>query len=145
MLIRVQRGSAVPISRQIDAQLRAQILAGTLPAEQQLPSVRQLARDLAVNVNTIVRVYEKLAAEGLIELRHGDGTYVAPHRKSAATSQLAQRRREVAADLDALVRRALMLGIPPAELPQCLADSIDRVRGDASFVDLLSHASEPAP
>ena len=76
MFLRVQRGAAVPISRQIEGQIRAQILSGTVAAEDQLPSVRQLARELAVNVNTVLRVYERLAADGLIELRHGDGTYV---------------------------------------------------------------------
>ena len=86
----------MPISRQIDAQIRAQILAGSLRAEDQLPSVRGLARELAVNVNTVFRVYERLAADGLIELRHGDGTYVAPRRKGAGTAQLARRRREFA-------------------------------------------------
>jgi GntR family transcriptional regulator len=132
MFIRIQRGSSVPISRQIDAQIRAQILGGTLAAEQQLPSVRQLARELAVNVNTVFRVYERLAADGLIELRHGDGTYVAPRRKGAAAGQLAQRRREFTLELDALVRRALMLGIAPKELTKILAESIARVEADTA-------------
>ena len=144
MFIRVQRGSPTPVSRQIDAQIRAQILAGMLPAEEQLPSVRQLARELAVNVNTVVRVYERLAAEGLIELRHGNGTYVAPRRKNAGSAQLAERRRELASELDALVRRALMLGVSADELPQSLADSIERVRRDASFLRSLSHGTEPS-
>jgi GntR family transcriptional regulator len=127
MFIRIQRGSPTPVSRQIDAQIRAQILAGTLASEEQLPSVRQLARELAVNVNTIVRIYERLAAEGLVELRHGDGTYVAPRRKNAAASQLAQRRRELESELDALVRRALMLGFSAGELQRSLLDSLERV------------------
>ncbi|HTU27591.1 MAG TPA: GntR family transcriptional regulator [Pirellulales bacterium] len=128
MHIRIQRGSSVPISRQIDAQVRAQILSGVLRAEDQLPSVRQLARELAVNVNTVFRVYERLAADGLIELRHGDGTYVAPRRKGAAGAQLARRRREFGAELDALVRRALMLGVAAEELPRWLAESLERVQ-----------------
>jgi DNA-binding transcriptional regulator YhcF (GntR family) len=145
MFIRVQRGSPVPVSRQIDAQIRAQILAGSLKAEDQLPSVRQLARELAVNVNTVFRVYERLSADGLIELRHGDGTYVAARRKGAGSAQLAQRRREFALELDALVRRALMLGVAAQDLPRWLAESIERVRQDASFVDLFPHDTEPSP
>jgi GntR family transcriptional regulator len=142
MHIRVQRGSPVPISRQIDAQIRAQILSGSLLAEDQLPSVRGLARELAVNVNTVFRVYERLAADGLIELRHGDGTYVAARRKGAGTAQLARRRREFAAELDALVRRALMLGVAAEELPQWLAESLQRVLQDTSFANPLSHDTE---
>jgi GntR family transcriptional regulator len=143
MFLRIQRGSNVPVSRQIDAQVRAQILAGVLAPEEQLPSVRQLARELAVNVNTVFRVYERLAADGLIELRHGDGTYVAPRRKSAVNAQLAQRR-ELAAELDALVRRGLMLGLTAAELPQWLKQSIERVQRDVPLANPLSHAGEPA-
>lgn len=116
MFIRIQRGSAVPVSRQIDAQLRAQILSGALGPEAQLPSVRQLARELAVNVNTVVRVYERLAAEGLVEMRHGDGSYVAPTAKRVVSSQLAERRRNFRLEWDALVARGLMLGISRAEL-----------------------------
>jgi GntR family transcriptional regulator len=142
MLVRVQRGSSVPISRQIDTQLRAQILGGALAAGEQLPSVRQLARELAVNVNTVFRVYERLAADGLVELRHGDGTYVAPRRRNATNSQLAERRREFRQELDALVRRALMLGVAAADLPGWLAASIERVEKDSALAGHIPHDTE---
>jgi GntR family transcriptional regulator len=142
MHIRVQRGSPVPISRQIDAQIRAQILAGSLRPEQQLPSVRQLARELAVNVNTVFRVYERLSADGLIELRHGDGTYVAQRRKGAGTAQLTKRRREFSAELDALVRRALMLGVAAEDLPKWLSESLERVLQDTSTADPIAQDTE---
>jgi GntR family transcriptional regulator len=142
MFVRIQRGSSVPISRQIDAQIRAQILAGTLRPTDQLPSVRQLARELTVNVNTVFRVYERLSADGLIELRQGDGTYVAQRRKSAISAQLAERRSEFSRELDALVRRALMLGVTAADLPKWLRESIERVQRDASLPDPLSHDTE---
>jgi GntR family transcriptional regulator len=142
MHIRVQRGSPVPISRQIDAQIRAQILSGSLKPELQLPSVRHLARELAVNVNTVFRVYERLSADGLIELRHGDGTYVATRRKGASTAQLARRRREFASELDALVRRALMLGVAAEELPRWLSESLERVRQDIAFADPVAQDTE---
>jgi GntR family transcriptional regulator len=142
MFVRIQRGTSVPISRQIDAQIRAQIVAGALPAGHQLPSVRQLARELAVNVNTVFRVYGRLSSDGLIELRHGDGTYVSQRRKSAVTAQLTKRRHEFAQELDALVRRALMLGISAAELPDCLSESVQRVQQDVSFAEAISPTKE---
>ena len=142
MLIRIQRGSSVPISRQIDAQIRAQILSGSLRPEDQLPSVRQLARELAVNVNTVARVYERLGAEKFIELRHGDGTYVAARSKRVVSSELAERRHEFSRDLDALVRRGLMLGVAATELPQWLGESIERVRQDTSLIDLSASENE---
>ena len=133
MFVRIQRGTSVPISRQIDAQIRSQIVAGSLPVGHQLPSVRELARELAVNVNTVFRVYGRLSDDGLIEMRHGDGTYVARRRKSAINSQLTQRRSELTQDLDALVRRALMLGVSPQDFAEWLTDSIQRVQQDVSM------------
>jgi GntR family transcriptional regulator len=142
MFVRVERGSSIPISRQIDAQFRAQILAGALSPGEQLPSIRQLARELAVNVNTVVRVYDRLSADGLIDLRHGDGAYVAQRRKNANGAQLESRRREFMLELDALVRRALMLGVSADELPRWLAESIDRVERDHADTDLPSPVPE---
>jgi GntR family transcriptional regulator len=75
--IRVETSSGMPITRQIAAQIRAQCASGTLQPGQRLPSVRALAGELAVNQNTILRVYERLTGEGLLERRHGDGTFVA--------------------------------------------------------------------
>jgi GntR family transcriptional regulator len=142
MFVRIQRGTSVPISRQIDSQIRAQIVAGALPVGHQLPSVRELAGELAVNVNTVFRVYGRLSADGLIELRHGDGTYVAQRRKSAITSQLTKRRHELAQDLDALVRRALMLGISAADMPEWFSESVQRVQQDISFAEAISPTKE---
>ncbi len=135
MFVRILRGSPVPISRQIDAQIRAQILAGKLQPGNQLPSVRQLASELAINVNTVARVYGRLSADGLIELRHGNGTFVSQRRKAAVDAQLDRRRREFSQELDSLVRRALMLGIAADELPKWLAEATKRVQKDASFID----------
>ena len=80
----------MPISRQIAAQIRAQCASGALKPGDRLPSVRALAAELAVNQNTILRVYERLTAEGLIERRHGDGTYVADR---VPTGQMKAQRR----------------------------------------------------
>ena len=76
MRIRVETSSGMPITRQIAAQIRAQCASRAQPGDR-LPSVRALAAELAVNQNTILRVYERLTAEGLFERRHGDGTFVA--------------------------------------------------------------------
>jgi GntR family transcriptional regulator len=142
MLVRIQRGSPVPISRQIDAQIRARILAGRLKPGDQLPSVRQLAAELGINVNTVFRVYGRLSADGLIELRHGNGTFVTHRRKSAVDAQLGRRRREFSQELDALVRRALLLGVAADELPDWLAQSIERVQKDVSLVEPSSPNTE---
>jgi GntR family transcriptional regulator len=70
MQIRVETSSGMPITRQIAAQIRAQCASKALKPGDRLPSVRALATELSVNQNTILRVYERLTAEG---------TFVADH------------------------------------------------------------------
>ena len=62
MRIRVETSSGMPITRQIAAQIRAQCASESLKPGDRLPSVRALAAELAVNQNTILRVYERLTA-----------------------------------------------------------------------------------
>jgi GntR family transcriptional regulator len=108
MFIRIERDSSVPISRQIADQIRAQCLSGSLEAGCRIPSVRQLARDLAVNQNTVLRVYERLTAENLLELRHGDGTFVSD---SVPTWRLKRQRERLAEEWQRLVGEGRMLGL----------------------------------
>lgn len=122
MFVRIEKGSAVSITRQLCDQVRALCLAGTLKPGDQLPSVRQLARELAVNQNTVLRVYERLAAEGWLEMRHGDGTYVTPR---PPIWQLDGQRRQFAEELQQLVRRGLMLGIGADELRELLDQTLE--------------------
>lgn len=125
MFIRIERGGSTPISRQIAEQIRAQCLSGSLTPGQCLPSVRQLAKELVVNVNTVVRVYERLAAEGLVEMRQGEGTFVlAPAAKKQVAADLDDQRQQFGRDLQAMVRRGVMLGIAPAELRRLLSEAI---------------------
>jgi DNA-binding transcriptional regulator YhcF (GntR family) len=125
MFFRIEKGSSVPITRQLAEQIRAQCLSGTLGPGARLPSVRELARELALNVNTVFRVYEQLAAEQLIELRHGDGTFV---RERAAIGdtvrQLESQRQQYALEFEALVRRGLLLGLTATELRRKLSDAL---------------------
>ncbi|QDU36342.1 HTH-type transcriptional repressor YtrA [Maioricimonas rarisocia] len=115
MLLHIEKGSSTPISRQIRDQIREQCLSGVLKPGEKLPSVRELARELAVNVNTVFRVYERLASERLVELRHGDGTYVLPPTDGDEAG-LTEQRSRFESEFDQLVHRGLLLGIPPADL-----------------------------
>jgi GntR family transcriptional regulator len=142
MLLRIQRGSATPISRQIENQLRAQILSGSIEANSRLPSVRQLAGELAVNVNTIVRVYERLSAEGLVDVRHGDGSFVSPSRKAAHRSELSKERKDYIAEVEALVQRGQMLGLSSDELANLLADAVARTANTAQSARTSRSSSE---
>ena len=68
--------SPTPLYEQIAARVRLAIASGELSAGDALPSVRGLARDLRVNPATVVQAYRDLAADGFVEMRHGQGTFV---------------------------------------------------------------------
>lgn len=72
--------NGVPVYRQLVDQVRAGIASGSLAAGDQLPTVRQLAVDLAINPNTVLKAYRELELGGLLETQQGTGTFVA-HRK----------------------------------------------------------------
>lgn len=78
MKIVIKNRSDQPIYEQIEEQLRSQILDGSIEEEEQLPSIRQLARDLKISVITTTRVYNDLAEEGFIISVAGKGYFVAP-------------------------------------------------------------------
>ena len=123
MFIRLESTSGMPITRQIADQIRIHCASGTLCPGDRLPSVRQLAKDLTVNQNTVLRVYEKLTAEGLLERRHGDGTYVAD---SLPPGRLKAQRELLVQDADRLVRRASELGMSEGEIHKQVDDAIAR-------------------
>jgi GntR family transcriptional regulator len=68
--------SGVPVYRQIIDQVRGAVAAGTLVAGDQLPTVRQLAVDLAINPNTVMRAYRELELGGALETHQGTGTFI---------------------------------------------------------------------
>lgn len=77
MVIVIKNKSELPIYEQIKQQMKTQILDGTLAEDEQLPSIRQLARDLKISVITTTRVYNDLLDEGFITSITGKGYYVA--------------------------------------------------------------------
>lgn len=78
MKIIIKNKSELPIYEQIKQQMKAQILDGTVTEDEQLPSIRQLARDLKISVITTTRVYNDLSDEGFIISVAGKGYFVAP-------------------------------------------------------------------
>ena len=78
MKIILKNKSELPIYEQIEQQMKAQILDGTVTEDEQLPSIRQLARDLKISVITTTRAYNDLAEEGFIISVAGKGYFVAP-------------------------------------------------------------------
>jgi GntR family transcriptional regulator len=93
--------TGVPVYRQLIDQVRGGIAAGSLSPGDQLPTVRQLAVDLAINPNTVMRAYRELELGGLLETHQGTGTFISDkklEKKSAERErQLGQMIRDFAA------------------------------------------------
>ncbi|MGQ4362208.1 GntR family transcriptional regulator [Streptomyces sp. SAS_272] len=76
MLFRVLSSSPVPLGEQIAACVRGAIANGTAAPGERLPPAREVAESLGVNVHTVLRGYQRLRDEGLIELRRGRGAVI---------------------------------------------------------------------
>lgn len=105
--------SGVPVYRQIIDQVRAGMAAGTLAAGDQLPTVRQLAVDLAINPNTVLRAYRELELGGTLETHQGTGTFIS--NKKIVKSN-AERERQLAQLAGEFAARAGAAGFTVEEL-----------------------------
>lgn len=77
---RLDLRSGTPVYRQIIDQVMGGIAAGALAAGDQLPTVRQLAVDLSINPNTVVRAYRELEIRGVLETQQGTGTFISQQK-----------------------------------------------------------------
>ena len=100
-----------PIYEQVKDALRRLILTGGLSPDAKLPSVRQLASDLAINPNTIQRAYRELEAEGYLYSVAGKGCFI------ASQAERDDPRLQVLLDaFDKAAEELLLLGVAPEEL-----------------------------
>ena len=81
-MIEVDTQSAIPPFEQVRAQLLSQILSGELVAGVRLPTVRRLAGDLGLAINTVARAYKELEEAGLVHTRGRAGTFIAANGDS---------------------------------------------------------------
>ncbi|WP_029144590.1 GntR family transcriptional regulator [Microbacterium luticocti] len=107
MLIRIDPASGAPLFAQVAASVRAEIASGRARPGDRLPAAREVAASLGVNVHTVLRAYQQLRDEGLVDMRRGRGVVVTD--AAGPLTDLAQ-------DVRALVARAATLGFSPATL-----------------------------
>jgi len=69
--------SGVPVYRQLIDQVQGALAGGRLKAGDQLPTIRQVAVDLAINPNTVTRAYREMEIRGMLETQQGTGTFIA--------------------------------------------------------------------
>jgi len=115
--------SGVPVYRQIIDQVRGGVASGALAAGDQLPTVRALAVDLAINPNTVVRAYRELELGGLLETHQGTGTFISAQKLKKADAERERQLRQIASDA---VARAGAAGFTLDELIEELRDVIRR-------------------
>jgi DNA-binding transcriptional regulator YhcF (GntR family) len=96
VLFRVDPASPVPLGDQIAASVRGALAEGKARPGERLPAARQVADSLGINVHTVLRGYQKLRDEGLIELRRGRGAVVTADAPAARAALLAQAHRLIA-------------------------------------------------
>ena len=128
VFIRLNTASAVPMYRQILDQIRYQIASRRLQPGDRLPSVRSLARRLAANQNTILKVYDQLAADGLVERRQGDGSFVA---ESTIVLRRSERKKRLRDTLSQAAVQGRLFEIPTEDVHDLLDREIDSVAGEA--------------
>lgn len=113
--------SGVPIYVQLVGQIKHALEVGVLQPGDQLPTVRQLASELTIAPNTIVKAYDELSKLGLIESRQGVGTIVVADLDGTLR---AQQQEALFQRLQVLVRDASYLGISTEVLKACFAAAI---------------------
>ncbi|HVA37821.1 MAG TPA: GntR family transcriptional regulator [Candidatus Dormibacteraeota bacterium] len=116
--------SGVPIYLQIIEQVKRSVALGVLDVGEQLPTVKQLAKELTVNPNTVARAYRDLEHDGVIETSPGRGSFV---RANGAPGAARRAVAEVAASaVEGAVREAKSLGLTRRELRELVDHALDR-------------------
>ena len=77
---RLDTRSGVPVYRQLIDQVQAGIASGNLVSGEQIPTVRQVAVDLAINPNTVLRAYRELEIRGVLDTQQGTGTFISDRK-----------------------------------------------------------------
>jgi GntR family transcriptional regulator len=111
--------SGVPVYRQLIDQVRSGMALGSLTAGDQLPTVRQMAVDLAINPNTVLRAYRELELGGLLETHQGTGTFIA---KKKLERKDAERARQLTHLANEFAARAGAAGFTVQELIESVSE-----------------------
>jgi len=125
MLLSLDPQSPEPIFEQLSFQVKGAVARGEIQAGAQLPSVRELAKELAINPNTVARAYDSLESQGVIVRRQGSGCFIAERAQTLADVERVRR-------LDAVVERvateAFHLGFNAEELRASVERHLKRLR-----------------
>ena len=120
--------SGVPVYRQLMEQIRYYVAGGVLRGGDALPSIRELAKALAVNPTTIVKAYGELEHERVIVIQHGRGAFVAEHPPVWPAARRRERLQGLASQLAVEARQ---MGASDAEVLTALRQALETL-GDSN-------------
>jgi GntR family transcriptional regulator len=119
---RLDTASGVPFYRQVIDQVLLAVADGRLKPGAQLPTVRALAVDLSVNLNTIARAYREMEIRGIVETQQGTGTFVAARKPERKT---AERRKALERLVEQFLTTATAQGFTHEEFAEALLERTD--------------------
>lgn len=127
-MFEINNTSTAPIWQQIEEGMRRMIALGALRPGEPVPSVRELARSLRVNPNTVARAYQRLADRGVLSVKRGDGTYVADQPVQPKKAERNEKLRDAATQY---AGTALAIGAPVGDAAEELEQAYQRLKGKA--------------
>jgi GntR family transcriptional regulator len=128
MLFRVDNGNGLAVYDQIVRQMKFAVADGAVRSGELVPSVRELARELAINPNTVARAYRQLQDEGVLETVRGTGLAVAPAARRQCQSE---RTKLIRARLRLVLEEARRSGLDGDEIAALVGMEVEAVRKKA--------------
>jgi GntR family transcriptional regulator len=122
--LQIDPHSGVPVYRQVMDQTKYYVASGVLRGGDQLPSIRELARALSVNPTTVVKAYSELQHEGVIEMRHGKGAFVADGAAGLSAGERGKALRRLARQLAV---EASQMGASADEVLRVVQDELENL------------------
>lgn len=122
---RLDPRSGVPVYRQLIDQVQAAIATGAVSVGDQLPTVRRVAVDLAINPNTVVRAYREMEVRGILDTQQGSGTFISANQIEQSHDE---RERQLSQLVTEFVSRAGSAGFKLNELLEALQHLSSKVQ-----------------
>jgi len=116
---RLDSHSGVPVYRQLIDQVQGAVAARVLAAGDQLPTVRQVAVDLVINPNTVLRAYREMEIRGTLDTQQGSGTFIADRKIEYSKGE---RERQLGQLVGEFVSRAGSAGFTVEQLVKALRE-----------------------
>lgn len=112
MFTKPNPNSGIPIYVQVKEQIIHAVEKGAVKVGDQLPSLRSMAEELVINPNTVLKIYRELEVEGIVEIRHGLGAFVANNGTVSKTATIRQGTATIEKVIDQLINK----GLTPEEI-----------------------------